>query len=157
MFRAHGGKLAGVATMRSYATADRETCLAIFDGNVPAYFAAADRADFAGFLERRPGTFLVMEEKRVVACGGWYLEEASRRAGLAWGMVERSLQAKGIGGALLLERLRQIRDDGRAEVVDLRTTQKVRGFYERFGFAAVRSTPDGFGAGLDRIEMELRL
>ena len=141
--------------IRPYEPADRAACLALFDGNVPDYFTGADRADFAAFLERVPATFLVIEERGIVACGGWYLD--AERAGLAWGMVERSLHARGLGRALLEERLRRIREDGRARVIDLRTTQKVQGFYERLGFGTTRVLRDGFGPGLDRVEMALVL
>jgi len=142
---------------RPYGRGDREACLALFDGNVPDFFDAGDRDGFARFLDDPTATLLVAESAQgtVVACGGWYLD--GDRAGLAWGVVARGFHSRGIGGALLRERLRQIRADGRARRVDLRTTQRVQGFYERFGFIVRSSIPDGFGPGLDRVEMELVL
>ena len=39
-------------TLRPYSQADRERCLAIFDSNVPRFFAPDERELFATFLDR---------------------------------------------------------------------------------------------------------
>jgi len=142
--------------IRLYAPEDRCACLALFDGNSPDFFAPSDRAEFSTFLEHPDGVFLVGRESdgAVVACGGWYVDSAEARAGLTWGMVDRSRHRCGFGRVLLEERLRQIRGDGRARWIRLRTTPPVRGFFERFGFAATKVVRDGLGAGLDLVEME---
>lgn len=143
--------------LRRYTLDDLESCLAIFDRNVPRYFDPSDREEFSAFLRSVPGVYLVgsVQDRGVVACGGWYVREADPVAGLTWGMVDPSLQGKGLGRALLEERLRQIREDGRARVIRLRTTQRVQGFFERAGFMKKETLADGFGPGLDRVDMEL--
>ena len=39
----------------------------------------------------------------------------------------------------------------------LDTSQHTRGFFERWGFTAASVTPNGYGPGLDRIEMRITL
>ena len=45
-----GGVASVRLTFRPYAPADAEACLALFDANVPRYFDASERAEFAAFL-----------------------------------------------------------------------------------------------------------
>ena len=145
--------------IRGYRSDDREHCLSIFDSNTPQFFAPQDRSDFASFLNRPDGIFLVgeVDGQGLVACGGWYIDEKKGLAGLTWGMVKKEAQQCGYGQALLNERIQQIRSDGRANVIRLRTTQWVQRFFERSGFISKSAIKDGFGLNLDRIEMELNL
>ena len=51
------------------------------------------------------------------------------------------------------ERLAMIGREPQVRAVVLDTSQLSRPFYERHGFRAVAETPDGYGPGLDRIDM----
>src|SRR5690348_13172787 len=82
--------LGGAMLVRPYTIADREACLRIFDSNVPRFFRAGERAEYEGFLERRPGPFFVVEDEAgaVVASGGIAPGRAEPEiAVLCWGMV----------------------------------------------------------------------
>ncbi|TRW95234.1 GNAT family N-acetyltransferase [Paracoccus sp. M683] len=147
---------------RSYDPADLAACLAIFDSNLPVFFAAEERDEFRAFLgsanavDQRP--YLVLVRRGVViACGGLFVETAKRRAALAWGMVDRSLHRQGLGKRLMLARLAQARTIPNIAVLTLQISQHSGGFYQRFGFAVTRITADGFGPGLDRWDMALPL
>lgn len=146
---------------RPYMAADRAACLAIFDGNVPAYFAPEERAAFADHLDGLPAVgapYLVLEDRgAVVGCSGLSFAAQGTHASLSWGMVDRTRHGGGLGTRLLLARLAMARaTPGLTELV-LETSQHTRRFYERFGFAVLAVTPDGFGPGLDRCDMILRL
>jgi len=143
--------------IRPYSLPDLKSCLAIFDRNTPKYFSPKDRVEFSRFLSTPPGPYLVgeVEGKGVIACGGWYIKELEEAAGLTWGMVDPSSQGKGFGRILLAVRIQQIREDGRARVIALRTTPLVQGFFERAGFIVKRTVLDGLGPGFDLVEMEL--
>lgn len=138
--------------------ADRAACLGVFDSNVPTFFAPQERAEFSRFLDAcdRGAPYLVLVHNgAVVACGG--LEIAAHSASLSWGMVDRACHGQGLGTQLTKARLALARSlPDLAEVV-LATSQHTRGFYEGFGFAVARVTPDGFGPGLDRWDMRLSL
>jgi len=146
---------------RPYAADDLPACLAIFDSNVPTFFAPEERADFCQFLESidtedRPYLVLVRNGS-VIACGGLGVEPERKRASLAWGMVDRAFHGQGLGTSLTLARLEQARAiPGIAELI-MDTSQHTHGFYEKFGFTVTKVTSDGFAPGLDRWDMTLRL
>ncbi len=147
--------------IRAFDTRDREACLKLFDSNTPQFFAPHERAEFEAYLsdleERGPNAeYLVLEmDGKIVACGGYYVADGT--AGLAWGLVGRDQHREGFGTQLLLERLRRIARVPNASEVVLDTTRQSKGFFERFGFEVVNITPDGYGAGLDRVDMRLEL
>ncbi len=143
--------------IRPYCESDRQACLDILGENTPEFFVPGDRDSLGEFLANLPGPYFVGEEHgTVVACGGWATESADAVV-LTWGMVRRALHRRGIGRALLRFRLASIKKNTSANVARLRTVQLVRGFFAREGFEVVAVVPDGFGPGLHRVTMELRL
>lgn len=151
-------------SIRPFTPEDRDACLALFDSNVPEFFAPEERADFMSWLGRpfdpgESGEYYVLEDGgRVVACGGVWLGPGNGEAaaGLSWGMVARDAQRRGYGSALLHFRLERLRALGAADV-HLDTSQHSAPFFARFGFREVRRVPGGYGPGLDRVDMVARL
>ena len=145
--------------VRPYRPDDEAACLALFDGNMPQFFAEAEREEFADFLATLGNPYFVIEEGgQVVACGGVYLRPGGQEAGLAWGMVERSRHRQGYGRALWEARLDWLRRHApgvRAVVLD--TTQHSAPFFARLGFGTVGVQPDFYAPGLDRHDMRLPL
>ena len=84
---------------RPFTAADRDACLAIFDSNLERYFAAGERADFAGFLAAPPGFFGVLcdDDGTVVGCGGIGVRDEGRTAVLTWGMIVAQRASPGTG------------------------------------------------------------
>ena len=146
--------------IRPYQPSDRDACLSIFDANTPQFFLPGERADFEAWLNGSEGSaeYLVTEETPgVVACGGlWFSEDADRPAGFAWGMVHPDWQRQGLGGALARVRLARLRALGVARA-RLDTSQLTAPFYARLGFQEVKRTANGYGPGLDRVDMIVNL
>ena len=144
-------------TVRPCRPVDFAACLALFDGNVPQFFAESERAEFADFLRDHDHLpYLVIEQGgAVVACGG--VDVTAGRGCLTWGMVDRSRQGQGLGRALTTARLDLLRSRPEVREVAIETSQHTAGFYEGFGFQVTRVTPDGFGPGLDRVDIVLPL
>jgi len=157
---AHTGSMNDVMS-RPYLPGDLSACLAIFDSNVPTFFAPAERDEFRAFLggiDAGDRPYLVLTRAGVViACGGLVVGADRHRAGLAWGMVDRAFHGRGLGTCLTQARLELARAIPDLAELTLATSQHTRGFYEGFGFVATKVTPDGFAAGLDRWDMTLRL
>lgn len=146
--------------VRPYRPDDRGACLAIFDSNTPRFFAPSERADFAGFLDADPSGYFVAEAGgTVVGCGGVFIRGGADGlywGGLCWGMVERARHRAGVGSLLLRERLVYLaRTYPKLEAVLLDTSQHSQTFFVRFGFEAVKVTPDAYAPGLDRYDMRL--
>ena len=135
--------------IRPFVISDRDPCLAIFDSNTPTFFDASERADFETFLDRqREHYFVVEDDGRVVACGGWGSRtEHPRIALLCWGMVRRDRHRAGIGTALLTYRLAEIAN-GDFESIEMVTSQHSKGFFARAGFVEIDVRKDQFAPGL---------
>jgi GNAT superfamily N-acetyltransferase len=146
---------------RPYAPTDLTACLAVFDGNVPDFFAPAEREEFRARLLALPDTapaYLVLTHAgAVVACGGVTAGDMPGDARLVWGMVARDWHGCGLGRRLLQERLGLARGLLGLRTVSLSTSQHTRGFYEGAGFTLTGTIRDGFGAGLDQCDMVLTL
>jgi predicted GNAT family N-acyltransferase len=145
---------------RPFAPADAATCLAVFDSNVPTYFAESERAAYATFLDECPCTYLVGEsaDGSIVACGGWFrTPNDATVAGLAWGMLHRDLHGRGLGRQLLDVRLAGVRALGGVRALDITTSQHTERFFARAGFAVTGRERDGHAPGIDRVDMRLDL
>ena len=129
----------------------------MFDSNVPRFFRPEERAELACFLRTLPGPYLVlrMEDREIVACGGYAVREEANAGDLCWGMVRRDLHGQGLGAALSRLRIDALRADPRVGHVQLNTSQHTVGFYEVLGFRTVGIQSDGYAPGLDRCEMRL--
>ncbi len=146
------------ASMRAFRPADLPACLALFDSNVPEYFRDHERDEFEAFLRALPGPYFVLEEgATIVACGGYAVRAAEGEADLCWGMVHGSRHGRGYGRLLSAHRLEEAQKDPGLRAVVLHTSQHTVGFYEKLGFSLLSTEPDGYGSGLDRCEMRLRL
>ena len=149
-------------TVRVYQAGDRAACLALFDGNTPRFFDPSERVRFAAWLDTSTQPYVVIERvqdgaARIVACGGHAIEADGVTASLSWGMVAQDLHGQGLGQALTQARLEAIGAMPQLTRVTMNTSQHTQGFYARFGFAAVKVTPDGIGPGLDQWDMVLPL
>lgn len=156
--RGWGAPYAADMPIRPFDPEDRDACLALFDSNVPEFFAPHERAEFGTWLHD-PGEYFVLEDGgRVMACGGVWLDPDSseRPAGLSWGMVARNTHRQGYGSELLAFRLERLRALGATEA-HLDTSQHSAPFFGRFGFREVRRVPGGYGPGLDRVDMVAKL
>ncbi len=133
-------------------------CLQVFDSNTPRFFAPAERDRFEAFLQQPNCPYSVMEhESAVVGCGGYFVNAQQGEARLVWGMVHANFHGLGLGRFLLMARLREIGKLGEIPMVSLETSSASAPFFEKQGFKMIRTTPDGIGPGLDRVEMVKRL
>lgn len=147
-------------TARPYHVADRDACLALFDGNVPRFFDPDERAGFADFLDTHAERWayrVLASDGSVVACGGHAVIDDGTTADLCWGMVDRAHHGTGLGSLLTVARIDAARALPGMLRVRLDTSQHTAGFYHRFGFVTDAVVLDGYGPGLDRHEMTLTL
>ena len=141
-----------------YHSVDFDVCRSIFRSNSPEYFAADELADFEAFLLDLPGPYLMLRyDEKIAGCGGYAFNQKDKSADLCWGMIHRDFHKKGLGEALLLERLNRIRLNSEIAFVHLNTCQLTDGFFAKAGFTTEKVTPDGYAEGLDRYDMRLML
>ncbi len=155
-------------TLRPWTADDFDACLALARSNTPAFILPHEVAAYGDWLRRACGpdadrgdacAYFVVDDaggEGLAACGGIAFAEGAPVATLCWGLVRRDLHRRGIGTRLLLERLALARARG-VEVVAMDTTPASLGFFLRHGFVEIARTRDGYGPGLDRVDVELRL
>ena len=144
--------------LRTYQGNDRAALLAIFDGNVPRYFAPAERALFEAFLLEPKGRFGVLTEGgSIVGCGGIWTSADGTSVSLNWGMIDRDQHRRGLGLWLTRERFRWIAALPNARQIILDTSQEAVGFYRKLGFEQTGVLEDHYGPGLHRHDLVLRI
>ncbi len=143
------------AHLRPYTAADRAACLAIFDSNVPGFFAAAERADFAAYLDRADARYVVLctDDETVVSCDGHGRRADGTTAILRWGMILRPYHRRGLGRQLIEARLGQAVADPAIARVVLYTAGQTADFYRRLGFRDTAVLADYYGSRLDQHAM----
>lgn len=143
-------------SFRPYSGADREACLAIFDANCPAYFAPNERADYERFLKTSPNSYEVCEVAgRIVAAFG-LMREGRYRDRLNWIMLDP--ESKGVGlGSKIMMRVISLGRTSQLRLIKIAASHKSASFFARFGAVATAHTQDGWGPGMDRVDMELPL
>lgn len=149
-------------SFRDYEDHDESACLALFDGNTPRYFAAHERADFLEFLTQERPTlngayYVLLKDDRIAGCGGYHVDQQTGTAKICWGMVDQSLHRMGLGKRLLQKRLVAIGTHDEAKEIHIDTSQHSAPFFERFGFTITDTQKDGYGPGIDHVEMVKRL
>lgn len=145
--------------IRPFDPDDAAACLDIFDSNLPDYFVDNERDLFAAFLNRNDCPFLVIEQadQRMIACGGYAVDVAERTGRMCWGMVSRSHHRRGFGWLLLADRLMAMYQAAGSLTVGMDTSHRTVGFFQEFGFVSLEYIPDGYGPGLHKHEMSLKL
>ncbi len=152
--------------LRAYTDADHAACVAIAQSNVPSYVLPGEVEAYGAWLSRACGSigsddrcdYLVVDDATgaVVACGGIAFAETANVATLCWGLVRNDLHRAGLGTRLVEARLAMARARHVDEIL-LDTSQHTTAFFARFGFRITATTTDGYGPGLHRHDMALRL
>lgn len=150
---------------RPYTSADHSVCLALLRTNVPAYIVPTEVEEYASWLDlecvpdaKEPCSYFVgLRDGTVVCAGGVSWAITAPVAILCWGIVHADFHRQGIGGALLRMRLDMIRARGGVREVLLDTTDAAVGFFLRHGFVVTGRVTNGYGAGVDRLDLALSL
>jgi GNAT superfamily N-acetyltransferase len=142
-------------TFRSYSPADAAACLRLFDANCPAAFAPNEREDYVAFLAGPPGPYdVVVVDDDIVGAAG--LEQDDDGLAVRWIVVDPRRQGHGLGRALMAHLVAEAKRRG-ARRLAIATSHKSAAFFARLGAVAHKTTADGWGPGMHRIDMTLTL
>jgi GNAT superfamily N-acetyltransferase len=140
---------------RDYESADRATCLALFDANCPTYFAPNERSQYDAFLAGEPKSYsLVCCPGRI--CGAFGVRRFGSNARLDWIMIDPAVQGRGIGSSIMAEVLQRSMRLG-CSVLDIAASHLSAPFFARFRAQEVSRTKDGWGPDMHRVDMVLPL
>jgi ribosomal-protein-alanine N-acetyltransferase len=144
--------------IRPYEARDKAACLAIFDSNTPKYFAPHERDEFSEFLDKPTCTYFVIAAgTEILGCGGYWVPDDGSRAIMCWGMVANDKHGTGLGKWLLLYRWKIICDVAPGALLEINTSQHTYGFFEKLGLKVTEIVKNGYGEGIDRYDMRLKL
>lgn len=139
---------------RPYCSVDFQACIDIFDANCPDYFAPNERDDYQEFLEGAAEGYQVCEvDGRVLGAFG-LLGDGSEEKRLNWILLDPQSQGVGIG-LKIMERVIELARTSQTGTVRIAASQKSAPFFARFGATTTLSTKDGWGPGMDRVDMVL--
>ena len=141
---------------RPYHAADRAACLSIFDANCPAFFAPNERDDYLEFLDQCGGGYELCIADQEPAGAFGVFAEGPANARLNWIMIHPNAQGSGIGSQMMA-RARQLADSMQAGCLEIAASHRSAPFFERFGARQLSFTPDGWGAGMHRVDMQLKV
>jgi GNAT superfamily N-acetyltransferase len=140
---------------RAYRPGDRLACLALFDANCPRFFATDERSSYEVFLDQAPAGYdvCVVEQKVVGAFG--VLSE-SHGLSLRWILLAPEAQGRGLGRAIMNRVIESAakREDGALHIA---ASQESAPFFARFGAREINRTTDGWGPGMHRVDMLLKV
>jgi GNAT superfamily N-acetyltransferase len=137
-----------------YDAAARDRCLALFDANCPEFFAPNERADYADFLDRHGGAYTTCTvDAEIVGAFGVIAASEPGRMHLNWILIDPASQGVGLGRAIMTETRRLAQLSG-GSCVDIAASHRSAPFFGRFGARELSRTPDGWGPGMHRVDME---
>lgn len=128
-------------------------CMAMFDSNCPKFFANKERQYYQSFLESGPQDyFLGIRAGILVSAFG--ASTVANRARISWIMV--SPESSGLGiGEQMMQRAKAMSLEQGLQVIDIAASHLSAPFFAKFGAQILSETPDGWGPGMHRIDMEL--
>jgi GNAT superfamily N-acetyltransferase len=141
---------------RPYTAGDAERCLILFDKNCPEYFAPNERRDYANFLASNPGDYEVCIANGEIVGAFGLMEDEPNISRIEWILLNPNMQGSGIGSVIMDKVLGQARGND-VEIISIATSHKAYMFFQKFGAIVMSRTEDGWGAGMHKIDMELRL
>lgn len=141
---------------RPYSSFDYQACIHIFDANCPEFFAPNERREYAAFLDNAPRDYQVCEVDGRVRGAFGLMAKSKEEKTLNWILLDPRSQGIGIG-LKIMEQVIHLGRKSEIASVNIAASQKSAPFFDMFGAIATTTTPDGWGPGMDRVDMVLPL
>ncbi len=141
--------------IRSFQTSDITHVLELLRLNTPKYFAPAEKRDLAYYLKNEIDEyFVVLENNKILGCGGFNLSENSKTGKISWDIFHPESQGKGLGTALTNFRIERMKEIQSIEKISVRTSQLAYLFYLKFGLELKEVVKDYWADGFDLYHLE---
>ena len=141
---------------RPYRQSDFDSCLEIFDANCPKYFAPNERVEYRSFLDSVRQDYEVCEADGQVLGAFGLLDNGEGGKRLNWIMLDPNTQGRGIGSKIM-DRVTHLCLTTGTRYVDIAASHMSAPFFAKFGATVVLTTKDGWGEGMDKVDMRLSL
>lgn len=143
--------------IRIYSHHDKEKIIHLIQLNTPQYFAAEEEKELVFYLDNFSQQFYLIEKNdEILACGGINaVSENPNKMRLSWDIVHPMWQGKGIGTELTKFRIDRIKKIPNISTIEVRTSQLVESYYQKFGFKTVEIIKDYWAKSFDLYRMEM--
>lgn len=144
-------------TIRIYNPHDKEKIIQLIQLNTPQYFAIEEEKELIFYLDNFSQQFYLIEKNNeILACGGINeVSENPNKMRLSWDIVHPLAQGNGFGTELTKFRIDQIKQMPYINTIEVRTSQLVEFYYQKFGFKTVEIIKDYWAKGFDLYRMEM--
>lgn len=137
--------------LRPYQQEDFTQVVDLFHLNTPAYFCPEELFDLENFLKTQVQYYTVLaDSNKIVASGGCNVK--NNIGWLSWYIVHPEFQSQGYGATLVRHNLDLLRHAKVAEI-QVRTSQLVYQFYEKFGFELYYTEENYWGKDMHLYQM----
>lgn len=144
--------------IRPYHEKDRTEIIALLKLNIPTYFDPSEEKDFVEYLDQHLEDYFVFEkEGKLIGSGGVNYAPDGSTARISWDFIHPNHHRQGIGKQLTLHRIAHIKIHPNIRHITVRTSQLAYTFYQKMGFALIRTEKDFWAKGFDLYEMQLTL
>lgn len=144
--------------IRPYIVADRQALIAMLRLNTPQYFAPEEEEEFIDYLNNKREDYFVVEEAgQVIGAGGLNNFDNNTWVRISWDLVHPDFQGRGVGKALTLFRIEEVRKRTTVRLIQVRTSQLVYPFYEKLGFELEKVEKDFWAQGFDLYQMKMEI
>jgi len=134
-----------------------DACLQIFNENCPQYFAENEREDYIGFLEGNPSDYFIgISGDYVASAFGVVSTSDISRVRLSWILVSPRFKGSGVGNKMMNYSKEAAINKG-ASVIDIAASHLSAPFFAKFGAEELNKIPNGWGIGMHRVDMEIKL
>jgi len=139
-----------------------DDCLSLFDENCPEFFAENEREDYVDFLANRVSNnnvsnyYVGIQAGQVVAAFGVTIAAGGLRARLSWILVSKEFKGKGFG-AQMMGFAKNVALEKKRMVIDIAASNLSAPFFAKFGARELSTIANGWGPGMHRVDMELKL
>ena len=131
--------------------------LRLFDENCPRYFSESEKEDYAAFLRTNPsGYFVGAVDQGIVSAFGLITAADSLRGRLTWILVAPASKGDGLGTKMMSLAKKSAQEKDLC-AIDIAASHLSAPFFKKFGAQPLSETVDGWGQGMHRIDMELKL
>lgn len=142
---------------RSYDNSCLGACLKLFDENCPQFFSKNEREDYLEFLRNRSEAYEVgLSDEKIVAAYGMSFDQQLNRGRISWIMVSPLSKGRGIGAGIM-HRVKELAEVKGVGAIDIAASHLSAPFFGKFGAKELKSTTNGWGPNMHRIDMELVL
>ena len=143
---------------RPYIASDREACLGLFNANCPEFFAENERHDYDRFLMNDSLSYRVCFStiNKILGAYGLVVDLEKNCGRIRWIMADKKARGCGLGTYMMHQILEEATAQ-RIPFIKIAASQKSAPFFAKFGAVEHKITAEGWGSGLDRVDMELML